>query len=215
MNYFVYFYRGLLTKIISCRREGKPCHLYISIESIFYNPDREAFEIPCRDTSNFNIEDDFDGLQSMVDWISSLEGIHLEDFHEFKSLFLLKTYSDTDFLWVLLFAPALSFCKMRNRLRQWSYSKFTGSGPLDNDGKNSAAESFVKLIFNNVLTAQALNPNYNWKVALTGAIGQAKFDHWTSLVIKFKNFKEDNAWDFLRFSRILVVHTRDQVCYMF
>ena len=215
MNYFVDFYRGLLTKIISLRREGKVCSLRISIDSILYNPDREAFEIPCHDTSNFNIEDDFDRLKFMVDSISSLEGIHLEDFHEFGRLFSFKTYSDIDFLWVLLFAPALSFSKMRNRLRQWSYSKFTGSGPIDNDGKNSAAESFVKLIFNNVLTAQGLKPDHNWKVALTGAIGQAKFDNWTSLVIKFKNFKDDNAWDFLRFSRILVVHTRDQVFYLF
>ncbi|CAN6549760.1 unnamed protein product [Malus baccata var. baccata] len=207
--------RGLLTKIISCRREGKVCSLDISIDSILYNPDREAFELPCHDSSNFDIEDDFDRLKFLVDSISSLEGIPLEDFHEFNALFSLKTYNDTDLLWVLLFAPALSFFKMRNRLRQWSYSKFTGSGPIDNDGKNSAAESVVKMVFNHVLTAQGLAPNHNWKVGLTRAIGQAKFDDWTSLVIKFKNFKDDNAWDFLRFSRILVVHTRDQLHVVF
>lgn len=145
----------------------------------------------------------------MVFWIS--QDIKLEDYgyQEFQHLFSFKTY-DIEFLQILLFSLTLLFSKMRNRYYQCTYSKFTGSGPIDDDGRHSASISLMQ----NFLIAQGVSPTHNWKIGLQLPIGQAKYNDWTSMVIKFCNFKEDSAWDFLRFSRILMVHIRDEVFYM-
>lgn len=94
-------------------------------------------------------------------------------------------------------------------MRCWAWSKFKDGGVIF--GIDREPTKLARLVVGKIYTKRGIRKKYNWKQNLRRVLGDVKYQYWTGQVDGFDQFGECDVLAYLRFSRIIVAHTKDQV----